>query len=142
MFLCSGRGTKERKITGSNTSIQPQEKPMSAKWKPNVSLVVLENYSLLNGKEIQQLVQKHVFLLMRLPPAPQEIWLSKTQLFLFLQSNSCLITEEIHLYGRSTFYIIRKKEKNPSRTFAVNKITSSNEYLIMNFNGNKSNNRK
>lgn len=47
---------RERKMD-KDPCILPQEKPMPAKWKPNFSVVVLENHLLLIGKEIQQLVQ-------------------------------------------------------------------------------------
>lgn len=113
---------------------------MPTKWKPNFFLV-LKNHSLLIGKEIQCEAQKHFFLLTRLPPKPKRPGFQKQPVFV-LQSYLRLIIEEIHLYGREAhFYLIRKKKRS-KQNIAFNKIVSSNEHLIMNFNENKRINRK
>lgn len=78
MFLCPGREREGTKISGSwylqstprktNASkvetklLLCSEKPFTANWERNSMACA---------------IQKHIFLLMRLHPKPQEIWFSK-----------------------------------------------------------------
>ena len=106
--LGQGEEKKGQRLVVVDNSSLPHEKPMPAKWKTNFSLV-LKNHSLLFGKEIQQLVQP-IFLLMGLPPAPQEIWLSKADII----CSSKLLTSNYRgnslVWQGSTFLCNKEKE--------------------------------
>lgn len=76
-FAQAERG-KEQRLVVVGTSSLPQGKPMPAKWKPNFSFVLKKPFTAnWERNSMACAIQKHIFLLMRLRPKPQEIWFSK-----------------------------------------------------------------